>query len=58
MKFKQVLEDIAATGTGDVQGIQNGMGVVKRKVGVSRTKISSVKKKKIKKSDILKKMGL
>jgi hypothetical protein len=46
MKFNKVLEDIAATTTGDVQGIQGGMGVVRRKVGVSRTQISSVKNKK------------
>ena len=49
MKFKHVLEDIAqpAMSTGDVQGIQADMGrVVKRKVGISRTKISSTRKKK------------
>lgn len=53
MKFKKVLECVgtAATSTADVQGIQNGIGLVKRKVGVTRKKISSVKKKK-KKDDI------
>ena len=64
MKFDQVLEDIgmAATGTGDVQGLQSNHGMVRRKVGVSRRKISSVKKKKekfsLRKSNVLKKMGL
>lgn len=54
MKFKKVLENIAipATSTGDVQGIQNGMGITRRKVGISRKLISSVINKKKKKDEI------
>ena len=45
---REIKENVAmpATSTGDVQGIQGGMGVVRRKVGINRKKISSVKKKK------------
>ena len=65
MKFEDVLKEnigVVATGTGDVQGLQHGFNnkVVRRKVGVHRTPISHVKKKKekfsLRKSNILKKM--
>lgn len=58
MKFNKVLEDIAAVGTGDVQGIQGGIdgpaGPEKKK----KKKKKMVRRFPLKKSNILKKMGI